>query len=165
MFVRSRTLALATAMLVAACAPKSEPAAEKNGDDPAKLKSTIEAANASFMTAMGKGDAAGAAANYDENAIVMMPNAPAWRGKANITKALAEMFGQVTVSNGGSTTEDVVVTGDYAIETGSGRWTMTPKKGKAMTDTVKYVTVWKKQADGSWKILRDINNSDRAAGQ
>ena len=56
------------------------------------------------------------------------------------------------------------MSGDYAIETGAAIWTLTPKKGKAMTDTVKYVTVWKKQADASWKIIRDINNSDRSAG-
>ena len=89
MLARSRALALATAMRVAAYTPESEPAAEKKGDDPAKLNGTIEAANASFMAARAKGGTAGATANYAEDAIVMMPSAPAWRGAANITMARA----------------------------------------------------------------------------
>lgn len=40
--------------------------------------------------------------------------------------------------------------------------TMTPKtgKGKPMSDKGKYIVVLQKQADGSWKIVRDISNSD-----
>jgi ketosteroid isomerase-like protein len=38
--------------------------------------------------------------------------------------------------------------------------TMLPKGGKAMNDVGKYVAVWKKQPDGSWKMIRDIYNSD-----
>lgn len=30
-----------------------------------------------------------------------------------------------------------------------------------MDDTGKYLTVWKKQPDGNWKIVRDIFNSDK----
>ena len=33
------------------------------------------------------------------------------------------------------------------------------KKGKPKTEIGKYVTVWKKQKDGSWKVAVDIDNS------
>ncbi|MEA3247355.1 MAG: DUF4440 domain-containing protein, partial [Gemmatimonadota bacterium] len=69
-----------------------------------------------------------------------------------------------SITGGAATTTDVTVAGDYAIETGTFEWTLTPKKGgKAMTDKGKYLTTWHKQADGSWKITRDINNSDLPA--
>jgi ketosteroid isomerase-like protein len=33
--------------------------------------------------------------------------------------------------------------------------------GKTVSDKGKYLIVWKKHADGSWKVLFDISNSDR----
>jgi len=59
------------------------------------------------------------------------------------------------------TTASVDVAGDYAIETGSVEWTVTPKGGQAMHQKGTYLTVWKKQADGALKIVREISNSDR----
>jgi ketosteroid isomerase-like protein len=38
-----------------------------------------------------------------------------------------------------------------------------PKTKKPATDKGKYVTVFKKQADGSWKVVADIFNSDGPA--
>mgnify|MGYP003342292487 CR=1 FL=1 len=53
----------------------------------------------------------------------------------------------------------VTVVGDYAFEDGTYSWTMKPKKGKEATEVGKYLTVWHKQADGSWKIARDRASS------
>jgi len=41
-------------------------------------------------------------------------------------------------------------------------FTPAAKGAKAMHGVGKYIVVWKKQADGSYKILRDIANSDQA---
>jgi ketosteroid isomerase-like protein len=38
--------------------------------------------------------------------------------------------------------------------------TTTAKDGKPFADKGKYLTVWKKQAAGSWKAIEDILNSD-----
>ena len=59
--------------------------------------------------------------------------------------------------------EDVILSGDIAVESGSNEMTMTPAGGKPMTDKGKYVTTWKRQTDGSWKIVRDIMNSNLPA--
>ena len=50
--------------------------------------------------------------------------------------------------------------GDLAYILGS--YTMTTKvaKGKPTTDKGKYLAIWKKQADGAWKVEADTWNSD-----
>lgn len=37
---------------------------------------------------------------------------------------------------------------------------MQPKASKPVHEIGKYLTVWKKQPDGSYRIIRDIFNSD-----
>jgi len=128
--------------------------------DVAAVDQAIDAANAKFVEAIKAGDAASAAANYDAEAIVMLPNVPAMTGAAAISEGLKQFLAEASVKEMAFADNQVIPAGDLAIETGSGQWTLQPPKGAATTDKFKYVTVWKRQADGSWKILRDINNSD-----
>jgi len=56
---------------------------------------------------------------------------------------------------------DIEMLGDVAIEYGWHEWTMTPKT--SCEDRVireRYVDIWRKQADGRWKISLYINNAD-----
>ena len=131
--------------------------------DPAVVRQAIESANARFLAALNRRDSAGASANYTDDATVMMPNEPAWRGHEALSRGLNAFMTQFTVT-GAAKTEDVMVSGDMAVETGTYEWTLQPKKGKAIKDRGKYLTAWKRQADGSWKIVRDINNSDLPGG-
>ena len=148
-------------------AQKPAPAAAKPaaGDRAAAAQAAIEKANAAFVEAMKRSDAAAAASNYAADAIVMMPNAPAMRGTAAITAGISAMMKDMTITVFVPKTDSVIVAGDLAVETGSVQITMQPKTGPEMKDTGKYLTVWKHQADGSWKIIRDINNSDLPAGK
>lgn len=132
--------------------------------DPAVVQQAIEAANAKGADALNKGDVEGFLANYSPDAVVMMPNTPAWRGTDGMRTGFQGLLTQFTASGVAFKTDDVKVAGDLAIETGSYEMTMTAKKpnAKPMADKGKYVTVWQRQTDGSWKIIRDISNSDLA---
>ncbi len=152
--------AVAALLAVAACAPKPQPAATT---DVAAVQQYIEAANAKFLDAMKRGDTVGAMANYADDAVIMMPNEAAWRGRAGMSKGFSTFLSQMSLKEGGATTQDVMVSGDLAVETGTFEWTLQPKTGKEIKDKGKYLTVWKRQPDGSWKIVRDINNSDLPA--
>jgi ketosteroid isomerase-like protein len=53
----------------------------------------------------------------------------------------------------------VAKSGDMAYSWGTYDLTATGPDGKPMQDQGKYATVWKKQADGSWKSVLDTFNT------
>jgi ketosteroid isomerase-like protein len=158
--MRNVRLAVLAGLAIVACAPPAPPP-----PDVAAIKTAIESENAKFSTLLLKGDTVGMAGNYQDDAILMMPNTPASTGRAAYMTGAAQFFAGGAITAAAFKTHDVIAAGEYAIETGSYEWTFQPKKGKAMPDKGKYLTVWHKQTDGSWKIVRDINNSDLPAGK
>ncbi len=137
----------------------SAPVPAMAASDPAAVRQSIDAANRVAMDGFNKGDIAPMLANYEPQALFMMAGAPAWKG-TEMEKNLKSMMSESDIKDMVGITDDVIVTGDYAIETGHGSWKMGPKGKKLTEDKFKYLTVWHKQGDGSWKIVRDINNSD-----
>lgn len=160
-------LCAGVALLAAACAPKSETPVKDSAAtaappvvDVAAVRAAIDQANAKAAEAFSKADTAVIFSMYDNDAVTMMTGQPAWRGKEEIRTNGAKVLTAVKFSDVKFNTSTVDVGGDYAIETGTYEMTVTEPGKKPMPDKGKYVTVWKKQADGSWKIYRDINNSD-----
>jgi len=75
------------------------------------------------------------------------------------TNAIQETFGafnSMGATNLALTTDEVMGAGDLVIEVG--KYTLTLPGG--LQDSGKYMVVWKKGADGSWKLHRDIWNSN-----
>jgi uncharacterized protein (TIGR02246 family) len=169
---RSRLLSAAMpAVLLVACSPgRSSPAADTTATVPAapgtaakdSVRHEIEAANARFVDAIGRGDTVGMYADYAGDAVMMMSGSPALRGRVAITQTLNRMMTQATLKDPKFHIDDVLLGGDLAVETGSYEWTVVPRQGKPAPDKGKYVVVWQRQADGTWKIIRDISNSDGA---
>ena len=153
--------------VVAACAPKAETSVADSAAtaatptvDAAAVRATIEQNNVKLADAFGKSDSATIASMYADDAMTLMAGQPAWYGKTEIMKNGSEMMKAVQFSDVKFTTTSLDVAGDFLIETGNYQMTLTPKGGKPEPDKGKYVTVWKKQADGSYKIYRDVPNTD-----
>ena len=162
MFMRMKLFVIlaVSSMACSSGAPSGGSSSSSPAQDTAAVKANIEAANARFLDAFKRADKAGLMANYADDAIVMMPNEEAWRGREGLDKGFGGFLDQMSFKDGSATTTDVMVAGDLAIETGAFGWTLQTKAGAEVKDKGKYLTVWKHQSDGSWKIVRDINNSD-----
>jgi ketosteroid isomerase-like protein len=93
---------------------------------------------------------------YAPDASVYAPGMPLTTGSGPIREAFTKMSSAPGFSlEFGPTKADVSTSGDLGYTTGTYQATMggAPEKGK-------YVSVWKKQADGQWKVREDIFNAD-----
>lgn len=101
------------------------------------------------------------AAYYADDASVLVPNAPIWSGKQAIKDGLKTMMSDPNYS---LTLKDprveVSKSGDMAFTQGAYEMTFSDVKGNKFSDEGKYLTVWRKMPDGSWKAVEDTACSD-----
>ena len=94
------------------------------------------------------------------DAYLLPPDAPRTQGKEAIHAVIAELEAMpgfdITWS---PSTADVGSGGDLGYTLGSYEMTMEGPEGPIRIDG-KYLTVWRKQADGSWKVTADMFNAD-----
>lgn len=113
-----------------------------------------------YAGAVSSGNADAVVALWDEAGVRMPPNAPALVGKAAVRAAFAKQFAAYTLEMV-TIPDDIVLSGDYAIVRGHYTVTMRPKAGGVPVYTdAKNLTIWKKQADGNWRLYRDCFNSN-----
>ena len=113
-----------------------------------------------WSRAAGSKDVEKTISYYSDDAILMLPNLPRLTGKESIRTLWKEMFASQTFSGGWKTTKvEVARSGDLAYVTGDYEFNETDS-GRSMTDTGKYLQVWKKQPDGSWKCTAGMFSSE-----
>ena len=102
-----------------------------------------------------------AVAYYADDGSLLWPNQPILTGKEAIRKAWEQMLQSPGFSISWQPVKvEAARSGDLGYSQGTYEMTMNDPKGNPVTDRGKYVTMWKKQADGSWKVVADIFNSD-----
>jgi uncharacterized protein (TIGR02246 family) len=96
---------------------------------------------------------------WSDDATVFPPGGPPIAGKAAIRSYVAESLKTPGFSISWKT-DNVVVSrgGDLAYATGTNRVTFIGPDGRQVTVDGKAVTVWRREADGSWKCVIDIWN-------
>ena len=126
------------------------------------LKKAIEEMNSTMCKAILSGDMATSLSFYADDAISLPSYEPMLKGKAAIEAASKKnheagfKINAITLN-----TMDVWSGGDLAYEIGTYTINMTiPGMPNAMDDKGKYLTVWQKQTDNSWKIKAETWNSD-----
>lgn len=101
---------------------------------------------------------------YTEDVVALPPNGPIASGRAAARAALAPMFAAPGFAlSFKSTKVEVARSGELAYSYGTYTMTMNDAKGAPINDKGKFVTVFRKQSDGSWKTIVDTFNSDLPA--
>jgi uncharacterized protein (TIGR02246 family) len=122
-------------------------------------RDSIEATIMTLVESLNGGDAAGVAAHYTDDAAVLPPDAARIDGREGIQGVWQGLI-DADVRDVALTTQEVDVFGDVANEVGIISATAPSEDGGRVQLAGKYVAVWKRGGDGTWRLRRDIWNFD-----
>ena len=111
-----------------------------------------------YLEARVKGDADLWLSLWDDDGIQLFPGSRA-NGMDTLREVTPARFEAVPVNSARIDIDDITVAGDHAFAHGH---FMVERvvDGSAVPFDGKFLTVLKRQADGSWRILRDCSNSN-----
>jgi uncharacterized protein (TIGR02246 family) len=121
-----------------------------------EARQAIDKGNAQWVKAWEKGDAAMIATLFAKEGILLGRNGKSFKGPEQIferQKIVMESAGKTVKAT--VMTVDLWLDGDTAYETGKYSYNF-QENGKPVTEEGRYVTVWRRQSDGSWKIIMDM---------
>ena len=143
-------------LAISGCAPGVDTAAEQAAIEQA-TRDWLEATNQP-----GEAGADGYASFVTEDAVWLLDNGALVEGRDAVRAWIlpltqAEDF-SVTWE---ATRVEVSAAGDLAYSMGTYEYSLKDAEGNTVSNKGKFVDIWKKQADGSWKAAVGIGNSDQ----
>ncbi len=131
--------------------------------DTAASIAAVKTADTAWSKAAATRNLEAVLSNYGDAAIVLPPNQEMATDKLSIRKLWEGLLVKGTDVSWTPGAADVSSSGDLVYLEGWYITTTTAAKGKTSSDRGKYLSVWKKQADGTWKCMADTWNSDMPA--
>jgi ketosteroid isomerase-like protein len=122
----------------------------------------ITAFNARYLKSINDGDIATLSSLTDENHMMISPGRPPVSGKAANDAANGRTFEQFKIDETWTQLE-TVIDRNLAYQRGTFTVAATPKAGGATRNTQgKFVRIYQRQPDGSWRMTHDVILSDPA---
>jgi uncharacterized protein (TIGR02246 family) len=152
-------LSMALAILTVGC---SNTPAPPPPDTRAADLQAVKDVEAAWVKDLAAKDADKFASYFAEDGSGLYPGAAILNGRASIRTAMAPYFADPNFSLTFQSTRAMASKGGDMVYS-QGTYTMTltdPKTKKLMTDKGKFLTVYTKQPDRSWKAIADTFNSD-----
>lgn len=101
---------------------------------------------------------------YADDAALFWPGAPRVAGKAAIREWMRAFFAMPRFSLSFQTAGvQVSRGGDLAFSYGTNAVSFTDRDGRTVNDRGKYLTFYRKEPGGGWKVVADMGNSDLPA--
>lgn len=142
-------------LLLLACQP---PPADISEDDVGALRQAVERYAQTALA--GEWDAWTSLSS--EDAVYLQPNGPAIEGRAALRAWIEGFSGMERFT---ATPTEIQGRGDLAYARGTYAFAMGPTAAVQMADSGKWLTIYRKQDDGSWRIVRNIWNSNEPPPQ
>jgi len=147
---------VALTIILAACSDTPAPVSK------AVIEKSIREVEAAMVKTMAAKDASAFVSNYATDAVLMTPGMASMKGGDAIRAGAAAMLADPNLKlEFASDRVEVADSGEMAATRGN--YTMTATDAatkKPKTDKGSYVTVFRKQKDGAWKAVLDINTSE-----
>ena len=149
-YVRSIPMVIVLAMTILSCN-------KQKVFDEAQIRQSIDKANVQYCEVVKKGDISGILEIYTDDATIIPPGGEMLKGRDDIQKVYEGLLKgglkeikMITLEVGGL--------GDMVYEIGKTRVLIQPEGMEAFSDSSKYMVIWKRQDDGTWKVYADIWN-------
>jgi len=149
------TALLLTAFAIATPLFAAEPG-NKTDSAVADARKAVDKGNAQWVESWDKADASLIAALFAADGVMLSRNGMFFKGPDQVLEHMKKVFEaagkgvKATV-----TTVDLWLDGNTAYETGTYSY-KSQQDGKPVNEEGRYVTIWKRQSDGSWKISSDM---------
>lgn len=165
--VRQRLSALTALVLLLTACPSPAP---ENGDtdlteartavDRTAAREALLEADREFARVFAERGAEGWASFFDEQGVQMPGGGTAAWGRQEVEALARRLFDapNFTALSWEPVYARVAAAGDLGYTLGNYEATGTGKEGEEITQRGNYVTIWRKQEDGSWRVVVDIGN-------
>jgi ketosteroid isomerase-like protein len=148
-------VAVVVAGVLAACS-----ASDRAGPSLEEDLAAIEAFNQAYLKAINDEDIAALSALTTEGHIMLMPGRAPLVGKAANDEANGRAFEQFDFDETWTPVE-TVVSGDWGHQRGTFTTAIVPKDGsERRVVTGNFLRIYQRQANGEWRMIRDMFNSD-----
>ena len=115
-----------------------------------------------FMEAAIEKGSQGYMSYYADDAVEVPNGAPLIRGKSEIAKGMGFLDNKDNRLTWTPVGGDISSSGDLGYTYGTFEFRSKDKDGNPRVDHGKYTSIWKRQKDGTWKVVLDMGNSSPA---
>jgi uncharacterized protein (TIGR02246 family) len=125
---------------------------------PASVRAMIDSVNADWIPALNRRDAAGIAAPYADDGVLITATGESFRGRAAVEQAMRESVARITGTVSGRLVQDGLTrAGPLLYEWGHAEMEIARPGREPAHGSGRYLTVWRLEADGRWRISRNLS--------